>query len=130
MAEGDPRPGLTRDLHIAEEGSEVAAGVSPETQTSSATFRAEEDPHREAMTAELMALALWLSEHPKELRRNLKHVRNTVVLDPGVYYNAGIRMIERLYRPQHSSLGNRMWRINVDPAAPVNEIRRKVLEGK
>jgi hypothetical protein len=130
VAEGDPRPGLDRDLHITEEGSAVAGGVDPETQTSSATFRVEEDSHREVMTADLMKLSLWLSEHPKELRRNLKHVRGTLVLDPGVYYNAGIRMIERLYRPQHSSLGNRMYRVSHDPAAPVDEIRRKVLEGK
>jgi len=102
--------------------------TTPEDTTSD-TYLAE-PTHREGMTAELMELSVWLSEHPKEMRRRLKQMRHTVVLDPGVYYNAGIRMIERLYRPQHASLGNRMYRVSTDPAAPVHEIRRKVLEGK
>ncbi|MBA2441732.1 MAG: hypothetical protein H0V53_04925 [Rubrobacter sp.] len=85
---------------------------------------------REAMSRELMELALWLSEHPEMARKHLKPVRRKASLDPGVYYNRGTRMIERLYSPQHAALGNQMFHVNSDPAAPVEEIRRRVLEGK
>jgi hypothetical protein len=82
------------------------------------------------MNGRLMELAVWLTEHPKEARKNLKAIRRGNPIDPGVYYNSGLRMIERLYRPQHVALGNKMFRISTDPAAPLEEIRRKVLEGK
>ncbi len=85
---------------------------------------------REAMTRPLMELSVWLSENPKALRKHLKAVRRGAIIDPGVYYNSGLTMIERLYRPQHAALGHKMFRISDDPAAPVEEIRRKVLEGK
>ena len=84
---------------------------------------------RERMQQELMDLGAWLTEHP-EARKNLKPVRDRVVLDPGVYYNTGTGMIERIYTPQHIALGARWFRVSSDPAAPIGEIRHKVLEGK
>jgi hypothetical protein len=39
-------------------------------------------------------------------------------------------MVDRIFTPQHVPLGHRMFRISSDPAAPVAEIRRKVIEGK
>jgi hypothetical protein len=39
-------------------------------------------------------------------------------------------MVDRIYAPQHVPLGHRLFRIISDPAAPVEEIRRRVLEGK
>ena len=87
------------------------------------------DEGRETMQQELMDLGVWLTEHP-EARKNLKPVRGSVVLSPGVYYNTGTGMIERIHAPQHVALGHRMFRISSDPAAPVEEIRRRVLEGK
>ena len=85
---------------------------------------------REGMNHELMKLSIWLSENPKAVNKNLKPIRTAVALEPGVYWNTGVRMIERLYSPQHVALGHRMYRVSHDPAAPVEEIRRKVLEGK
>ena len=82
------------------------------------------------MQQELMDLGVWLTQHPEATRKNLKPVRGSVVLDPGVYYNSGTGMIERIYAPQHIALGTRMFRVKSDPAAPVEEIRRRVLEGK
>lgn len=123
----DPREGVSRDPHIGEAGP--GANTGPDTVGGSATYLAETS-RREAMSQRLMELAVWLSEHPKEARRHLKAVRRGNPLDPGVYYNSGLRMIERLYRPQHVALGNKMFRISTDPAAPLEEIRRKVLEGK
>ncbi len=85
---------------------------------------------RERMQQELMDLGVWLTEHPEAARKNLKPIRDRVVLDPGVYYNSGTGMIERIYAPQHIALGTRMFRVNGDPAAPLEKIRRRVLEGK
>ena len=82
------------------------------------------------MQQELMDLGVWLTQHPEAARKNLKPVRGSVVLDPGVYYNSGTGMIERIYAPQHIALGTRMFRVKSNPAAPVEEIRRRVLEGK
>ena len=82
------------------------------------------------MQQELMDLGVWLTQHPEAARKNLKPVRGSVVLDPGVYYNSGTGMIERIYAPQHIALGTRMFRVKSDPAAPVDEIRRRVLEGE
>ncbi|MDP9426183.1 MAG: hypothetical protein M3P37_09165 [Actinomycetota bacterium] len=105
-------------------GTWVAPG-----DTRSDTHRAETSA-REAPQQELMDLGAWLAEHPEAARKNLKPVRNTVVLDPGVYYNRGTGVVERLYSPQHAALGLQLFRVSTDPGAPVEEIRRKVLEGK
>jgi hypothetical protein len=88
------------------------------------------DEGRETMQQELMDLGAWLAEHPEAARKNLKPVRGSVLLDPGVYYNIGTGMVERIHAPQHMALGSRVFRIKTDPAAPVEEIRRRVLEGK
>ena len=123
----DPRGESSRDTHIQE------VSGSPESvehgDTRSATYEA--DPsRREGMQQELMDLGVWLTEHPKDLKKNLKPIRGSVVLDPGVYYNTGTGMVERIYSPQHIALGARWFRIKSDPAAPVEEIRRRALEGK
>ena len=120
----DPR-GVDRDKHIQESGS--AGGTS--TDTPSATSHSESSL-REAMQQELIDLGRWLTEHPKVHKKNLKPIRGSVVLDPGVYYNTGTGMVERIYTPQHTALGARWFRIKKDPAAPVEELRRRVLEGK
>jgi hypothetical protein len=88
------------------------------------------DEGRERIQQELMDLGAWLGEHPEAARKNLKPIRGSVVLEPGVYYNIGTGMIERIYAPQHMALGSRVFRVKSDPAAPVEEIQRKVLEGK
>ncbi len=87
------------------------------------------DEGRETIQQELMDLGAWLTEHPEAARKNLKSVRDRVLLDPGVYFNWGTGMIERVYTPQHIALGSRVFRIKSDPAAPIEEIRRRVLEG-
>jgi hypothetical protein len=88
------------------------------------------DEGRETMQQELMDLGVWLAEHPGAATKNLKPIRAKVVLDPGIYYNFGTGMIERIYTPQHVPLGHRLFRVSSDPAATVEEIRRKVIEGK
>ncbi len=88
------------------------------------------DEGRETMQQELMDLGAWLTQHPQAAHKNLKPVRGSVVLEPGVYYNTGTGMIERIHAPQHIALGARWFRVNQDPAAPIKEIRRRVLEGK
>jgi hypothetical protein len=98
--------------------------------TTSATWRAETTHHREAMQHELMRLGLWLTEHPAAARKNLKPIRSAKVLEPGVYYNAGTGMVDRIFSPQHVALGHRLFRVSQDPAAPVDELRRKIMEGK
>ena len=110
----------TRDAR----GTRVTPG-----DTTSATWRADRS-HREAMQQELMDLGVWLSAHPREARRNLKPVRSAKVLEPGVYFNRGTGMVDRIFSPQRVALGHQMFRISHDPAAPVEEIRRKALEGK
>jgi hypothetical protein len=90
----------------------------------------EERHSREMMQQELMDLGVWLIEHPEAAPRNLKPIRSAKVLEPGVYYNRGTGMVDRIYTPQHVALGHGMFRISRDPAAPVEEIRRRVLEGK
>ena len=102
--------------------------VTPE-DTTSATWRAETS-HREAMQHELMQLGLWLTEHPEAARKNLKPIRSAKLLQPGVYYNAGTGMVDRIFSPQHVPLGHRLFRVSTDPAAPVEELRRRVVEGK
>ena len=88
------------------------------------------DEGRETMQQELMDLGAWLTQHPQAAHKNLKPVRGSVVLEPAVYYNTGTGMIERIHAPQHLALGARWFRVTQDPAAPIKEIRRRVLEGK
>ncbi len=123
----DPRGGRRRDRHIQETPSSPESGERGDTR--SETYEA--DPsRREAMQQELMNLGVWLGEHPKAAKKNLKPIRGSVLLEPGVYYNIGTGMVERIYAPQHMALGSRVFRVKRDPAAPVEEIRRRVLEGK
>ena len=102
--------------------------TTPE-DTGSDTYRAE-GSHREMMQQELMDLGVWLIEHPEAAVRNLKPIRSAKVLEPGVYYNMGTGMVDRIFTPQRVALGHKMFRITSDPAAPVEEIRRKVTGGK
>jgi len=104
-------------------GTRIAPG-----EKGSATWRAEPS-HREMMQQELMDLGVWLIDHPEAARKNLKPVRSAKVLKPGVYYNMGTGMVDRIYRPQRVALGHKMFRVSSDPDAPVGEIRRKVMEG-
>ena len=123
----DPR-GVGRDKHIQESGSwEAGSAGGTSTDTPSATSHSESSL-REAMQQELIDLGRWLTEHPKA-KKNLKPVRGSVVLEPGVYHNTGTGMVERIYTPQHIALGARWFRIEKDPAAPVEEIRRRVQKG-
>ena len=123
----DPRGESSRDTHIQEAPASPGSGERGDTR--SATYEA--DPsRREGMQQELMDLGVWLTEHPKAHKKNLKPIRGSVLLDPGVYYNTGTGMVERIYSPQHIALGARWFRIKSDPAAPVEEIQRRVLEGK
>ena len=82
------------------------------------------------MQQELMDIGVWLVEHPEATTRNLQPIRSAKALQPGVYYNMGTGMVDRIYSPQHVPLGHRLFRISTDPAAPISELRRKVLEGK
>jgi hypothetical protein len=102
--------------------------TTPE-DTGSDTYRAE-GSHREMMQQELMDLGVWLIEHPEAALSNLEPIRSARVLEPGVYYNMGTGMVDRIYSPQHVPLGHRLFRISSDPAAPVEEIQRKVMEGR
>jgi len=102
--------------------------ATPEDTTSD-TQRAESS-HRETMQQDLMDLGAWLSEHPGAAPKNLKPIRSAKVLAPGVYYNMGTGMVDRIFSPQRVALGHKMFRVSRDPAAPVEEIRRRVLEGK
>jgi hypothetical protein len=101
--------------------------TTPE-ETGSDTYRVE-GSHREMMQQELMDLGVWLIEHPEAALSNLEPIRSARVLEPGVYYNMGTGMVDRIFAPQHVPLGHRLFRISSDPAAPVEEIRRKVMEG-
>ena len=90
----------------------------------------EERGGRETMQQELMDLGVWLIEHPEAATKNLKPIRSAKLLQPGVYYNMGTGMVDRIFSPQRVALGHKMFRISRDPASPVEEIRRRVLEGK
>jgi len=105
-------------------GTRISEGDTP-----SATWQAEPS-HREMMQQELIDLGAWLSEHPKKARKNLKPIRSAKILEPGVYFNRGTGMVDRIFSPQRVALGHQMFRISHDPAAPVEEIRRRALEGK
>jgi len=102
--------------------------TTPE-DTGSDTYRVE-GSHREMMQQELMDLGVWLIDHPEAATSNLEPIRSARVLQPGVYYNMGTGMVDRIYSPQHVPLGHRLFRISSDPAAPVEQIRRKVMEGE
>ena len=102
--------------------------VTPE-DTASDTYKAERS-HREMMQQELMDLGVWLIEHPEVPTRNLKPIRSAKVLQPGVYFNRGTGMVDRIYAPQHVPLGHQLFRISGDPAAQAEELRRTAIEGK
>lgn len=102
--------------------------VSP-ADTPSETWQSE-GSRREAITQDLMELGQYLADNPTMAKKRLKPIRSAKVLEPGVYYNMGIGMVDRVYRPQRVALGHKMFRVSSDPAAPVEEIRRKILEGK
>ena len=82
------------------------------------------------MQQELMDLGVWLIEHPEVATKNLEPIRSAKVLRPGVYYNMGTGMVDRIFTPQRVALGHKMFRISSDPASPAEEIRRKAMEGK
>jgi hypothetical protein len=90
----------------------------------------EERHSREMMQQELMDLGVWLAEHPEAAGKNLKPIRSAEVLEPGVYYNMGTGMVDRIFTPQRVALGHKMFRVSKDPASPVEEIRRKAMEGR
>jgi hypothetical protein len=90
----------------------------------------EERRSREMMQQDLMDLGVWLVEHPEAAIKNLEPIRSVNVLEPGVYYNMGTGMVDRIYAPQSVALGHKIFRISRDPASPVEEIRRTALEGK
>ncbi len=77
-----------------------------------------------------MDLGVWLSDHPREASKNLKPIRSAKLLEPGVYFNRGTGMVDRIFAPQHVALGHQMFRISHDPTAPVEEIRRRAMEGR
>jgi len=97
--------------------------------TTSDTQRAQSS-EREMMQQDLMDLGVWLTENPEMAPKNLKPIRSAKILDPGVYYNMGTGMVDRIFSPQRVALGHKMFRISRDPASPVEEIQRRVLEGK
>ncbi len=83
----------------------------------------------EGMDSELMKVALLISDDLKSARKYMKPIRSSRVLAPGVYYNAGTRMVERLHAPQRPPLGNRIYRISKNPAESAEELERKVTGG-
>ena len=85
---------------------------------------------REMMQQDLMDLGVWLVAHPEAATKNLEPIRSVKVLEPGVYYNMGTGMVDRIFTPQHVALGHKMFRISRDPASPAEDIRRTALEGK
>jgi hypothetical protein len=109
-------------------GTPRGTRVSPE-DTPSATVRAEPSA-REAMQQELMQLGIWLAEHPEAAPKNLKPIRSAEVLKPGVYYNRGTGMVDRIFSPQRVPLGHQLFRVSKDPAATVETLRRRIVEGK
>ena len=82
------------------------------------------------MQQDLMDLGVWLVEHPETAGKNLEPIRSAKVLEPGVYYNMGTGMVDRIFTPQRVALGHKMFRVSKDPASPVEEIRRKAMEGR
>ena len=109
-------------------GTPRGTRVTPE-DTPSATHRAEPG-HREVMQQDLMQLGIWLAENPQAAAKNLKPIRSAKVLEPGVYYNRGTGMVDRIFSPQRVPLGHQLFRVSKDPSAPVEDIRRRIVEGK
>jgi hypothetical protein len=109
-------------------GTPRGTRITPE-DTPSATVRAEPS-QREVMQQELMLLGVWLAENPGAAPKNLKPIRSAEILEPGVYYNMGTGMVDRIFSPQRVALGHKMFRVSKDPAAPVEDIRRRIVEGK
>lgn len=105
-------------------GTVVSSGDTP-----SATFKAETSQREALHSQELMDLGAYLVDHP-EARARLKARRTSRPLGPGVYFNAGTGMVERVFREQRVALGARYFRIVSDPEAGVQEIRAKVLGGE
>ena len=103
--------------------------VSTPGESGSATWQSE-TTHREALQQELLELGAWLAEHPEMAPKNLKPIRSSKPLEPGVYYNRGTGIVERIYHSQRPALGSRMFRVSSDPAAPVYELRRQAVEGR
>jgi hypothetical protein len=91
---------------------------------------AEERHGREMMQQELMDVGVWLIEHPEAATKNLEPIRSAKILEPGVDYNKGTGMVDRIFTPQRVALGHKMFRISSDPASPTEEIRHKAMEGK
>jgi hypothetical protein len=91
---------------------------------------AEERHGREMMQQELMDVGVWLIEHPEAATKNLEPIRSAKILEPGVYYNMGTGMVDRIFTPQRVALGHKMFRISSDPASPTEEIRHKAMGGK
>jgi hypothetical protein len=91
---------------------------------------AEERHGREMMQQELMDVGVWLIEHPEAATKNLEPIRSAKILEPGVYYNMGTGMVDRIFTPQRVALGHKMFRISSDPASLTEEIRHKAMEGK
>jgi hypothetical protein len=90
----------------------------------------EERRSREMMQQDLMDLGVWLVEHPEAATKNLEPIRSVKVLEPGVYYNMGTGMVDRIFTPQRVALGHKMFRISSDPASPAEDIRRNARERK
>jgi hypothetical protein len=90
----------------------------------------EERRSREMMQQDLMDVGVWLVEHPEAATKNLEPIRSVKVLEPGVYYNMGTGMVDRIFTPQRVALGHKMFRISRDPASPAEDIRQKAMEGK
>jgi hypothetical protein len=84
----------------------------------------------EGMDSELMKVALRISDDPKAARKYMKPVRSSKALSPGVYYNAGTRMVERLHSSQRPALGNRIYRISKNPDTSAEELERKITGGR
>ena len=103
--------------------------VSTPGESGSDTWKSE-TTHREALEQELLELGAWLVENPRAARKNLKPIRSSKPLEPGVYFNQGTGIVERIYHPQRPALGSRMFRASSDPAAPVYELQRRVMEGR
>ena len=82
------------------------------------------------MQQDLMDVGVWLVEHPEAATKNLEPIRSVKVLEPGVYYNMGTGMVDRIFTPQRVALGHKMYRISSDPASPAEDIRWTALEGK
>lgn len=85
---------------------------------------------RETIQQDLLDMGGWLVEHPQAARKNLTPIRSSAPLEPGVYFNQGTGVVERIYSSQRPALGGKLFRVSSDPAAPVEEIRRRIRGGR